>query len=434
MKLKVKPVSCLRGEMDIPGDKSITHRALLLGALARGASRVTGYLDGGDCRATLGCLATLGVAVERPGPEELIVHGPGLHGWQEPARVLDCVRSGTTMRLLAGLLAGQVFYSVLGGESQLLRRPMDRVAEPLRAMGAEVWGRQGGKLPPLSIQGGTLHGATHMLPVASAQVKSALLLAGLYAQGETTVIEPGPSRDHTERMLRARGVAVASEGLTHRVAGPAQDLRPVETAVPGDFSSAAFFVVAGVLAPDSHIVLRHVGVNSTRTGLLDVLAAMGAHVTPLNAHETGGEPVADLLVETAAALRGVEIGGEVVPRMIDEFPILALAATQAQGVTRVRDAAELRVKETDRIATVVTALRALGAHIEPTDDGFVVEGPTPLASAEVDGQGDHRLAMTLAVAGLIARGGATVLGSECISDSFPGFQERLLALSEGAAL
>ena len=431
MNLSVRPVARLQGTIDLPGDKSITHRALLLGSLSSGSCRISGYLDSGDCRATMGCLRALGIRVEQgTTEEELIVYGTGLHGWQEPENVLDCVRSGTSMRLLAGLLAGRPFYSVLAGDTQLLRRPMDRVVQPLRLMGAQITGRQGGRLPPLTIVGTPLHGMAYDLPVASAQVKSCLLLAGLYAEGTTTVVEPGPSRDHTERMLRARGVEVVSHGLRHQVRGPAADLAALDLSVPGDFSSAAYFIVGALLAPQGEVLLRHVGVNPTRTGLLDVLRNMGAEVALLDERDEGGEPVADLLVHPQE-LRATTIGGDVVPRMIDEFPILALAATQAQGVTHVCDAAELRVKETDRIVTIVAALRALGAHIEPRPDGFDVEGPTPLVGAVVDSAGDHRLAMTLAMAGLIARGETTITRAECIADSFPGFEQRLRAVAEG---
>lgn len=433
MKLCLNAVPHLRGEITVPGDKSITHRALLLGAISQGDSRIEGSLSGGDCQATVGCLQMLGMVLERPSPQEVLVRGRGLRGWREPDGVLNCIRSGTTMRLLAGLLAGQGFYSVLSGDAQLLRRPMARVADPLRQMGAQIWGREGGRLPPLSVQGSPLRGAMHVLDVASAQVKSCLLLAGLYAQGETSVLEPGPSRDHTERMLRARGVTVETTSLRHTLRGPADLLQAVETVVPGDFSSAAYFIVGAMLAPESHVLIRNVGVNPTRTGLLEALAAMGGTVQMLDLHETGGEPVADLLVESQT-LRAAQVRGEVVPRMIDEFPILALAATQAQGVTRVRDAAELRVKESDRITTIVSALRALGARIEPVADGFDIEGPTPLQGAIVGSYGDHRLAMTLAIASLIARGQTILHGAECIADSFPGFQERLMFLSEGAML
>ena len=430
MNLCVRQAAGMRGEISVPGDKSITHRALLLGALSEGSGRVMGYLDGGDCRATVGCLQALGITVERAEADELVVHGKGLHGWTEPNDVLDCVRSATSMRLLSGLLAGQPFYSVLSGEPQLLGRPMDRVTSPLRLMGASIWGKRSGSLPPLSIQGGGLQGISYDLPMASAQVKSCVLLAGLYAEGQTSAVEPGPARDHTERMLRARGVSVDSVGLRHTVEGPISSLAALDIDVPGDFSSAAYFVVAALLVPGSRVVLRNIGVNPTRTGLLDGLALMGATIVAENARDAGGEPVADLVVESQG-LRGAQVGGEIVPRMIDEFPLLALAATQAEGITRVRDAAELRVKETDRIAATVEALRALGAQIEPCPDGFDVEGPTPLRGARVNSYGDHRLAMTLAIAGLLARDETQVGQGECVADSFPGFEECLNSLSPG---
>ena len=405
MNLTLRPAPPLRGAVRVPGDKSITHRALLLGAVGDGTSRVRGYLDGGDCRATMGCLEALGVTVERQddagtGAGALIVRGVGLRGLRPPSLSLDCVRSGTTMRLLAGLLAGQRFGSVLDGADQLRRRPMDRVIAPLRRMGARIDGADGGRRPPLAIAGGPLHGAEHLLPVASAQVKSCLLLAGLYAEGETVVVEPGPSRDHTERMLRARGAAVETAGLRHALRGPVSSLAALETAVPGDFSSAAYWIVAALLVPGSGLLIRDVNVNPTRIGLLDALEAMGAHIERLDARDEGGEPVADLLVRSGP-LRAVDVGGDLVPRMIDEFPVLALAATQAEGITRVRDASELRVKETDRVATITAALTALGARVEPHADGFDVEGPT-------------------------------VLGAECIADSYPGFIETLQHLAPGA--
>lgn len=438
MNLILRPAPPLRGVVCVPGDKSITHRALLLGAMGDGPTRIRGYLDSGDCRATMGCLAALGVEVAREGDHDLIVRGRGLRGWRAPSGPLDCVRSGTTMRLLAGLLAGQRFDSVLDCADQLRRRPMDRIVGPLRRMGARIDGADGGRRPPLTIAGGPLHGAEHLLPVASAQVKSCLLLAGLYAEGDTVVVEPGPSRDHTERMLRARGAAVESMGLRHALRGPVPALAALDTTVPGDFSSAAYWIAAALLVSGSELLIRAVNVNPTRTGLLDALEAMGARVERLDPRDEGGEPVADLLVRSGP-LRAVEVGGDLVPRMIDEFPILALAATQAQGITRVRDAAELRVKETDRVATITAALTALGAHVVPHPDGFDVEGPTPLRGAAVEGHGDHRLAMTAAIAGLIATTGATsapvattVLGAECIADSYPGFEETLLALAPGA--
>ncbi|MDX9829659.1 MAG: 3-phosphoshikimate 1-carboxyvinyltransferase [Anaerolineae bacterium] len=419
----------LRGRAALPGDKSISHRAILLNMLAGGAARVTNFLPAGDCRASLRVAGALGAEVEVLSPTELRVHGRGMV-LPEPDDVLDCGRSGTTMRLLAGILAGQPFAAVLSGDAQLRRRPMARVAEPLRLMGATVLGRDGGRLPPLTVQGRALRGIEYHLPVASAQVKSALLLAGLYAEGPTTLHVPGPARDHTERMLRAMGAQVATragDGGHTLHAGPAAALAPLDLAVPGDFSSAAFLLVAATLVPGSEVVLEGVGINPTRTGLLDVLRAMGAEIEVLDEGSAGGEPVADLAVRSAG-LRGIEVGGDLVVRAIDELPILAVAATQARGETLVRDAAELRVKETDRVATTVAELRRLGAAIEARPDGFLVQGPTRLRGAPVDSHGDHRLAMALVVAGLVAEGETVVHDCGCIPDSFPGFEALLAGL------
>jgi len=415
--LTVQPAGPLHGHIRVPGDKSISHRALLLGALADGASRVSGFLPSGDCLATLACIRALGVHVETHDATTLMVHGRGLRGLQAPAAPLNCVRSGTTMRLLAGILAGQSFECALTGEPQLLRRPMRRITDPLRRMGAAIEATDGHA--PLTIRGRQLRGYDHALPVASAQVKSALLLAGLYADGPTIVRQPGPARDHTERMLAAMGAAIQAPGLDVTLA-PSSSLSPLELPIPGDISSASFPLVAAVLVSGSAVAVEGVGVNPTRTGLLEVLRAMGAEIALEGEREQGGEPVADVTVR-ASSLVGVEIGGDTVVRMIDEFPVLAIAATQARGTTLVRDAAELRVKETDRIATAAAELRALGARIEPLPDGFVVEGPTPLHGGVVESHGDHRLAMALAVAGLIAQGEVTIENAECVADSFPGF-------------
>ena len=462
-RLHVQPATSLRGSVRVPGDKSISHRALMLGALADGVSRVEGFLPSGDCLATLGCIRALGIDVEHPEPTRVIIHGRGLRGLRRPDAPLNCVRSGTSLRLLAGILAGQPFDSVLTGDPQLLRRPMRRITEPLRAMGAEIADVDGHA--PLTIHGGRLHGYEHTLAVASAQVKSAILLAGLFAEGGTVVRQCGPARDHTERMLGAQiascelrvkscELRVASEELrvtscesaNQRInestaqapivieeldvrLNPASidHLEPLNITVPGDISSAAFPLVAALVVADAEVTLEGIGVNWTRTGLLDVLAAMGADVTQTNVREQGGEPVADVVARTSH-LRGAEIGGETVVRMIDEFPVLAVAATQAHGTTVVRDARELRVKETDRIATTVAELRKLGAQIEARDDGFVVEGPTRLHGGTVDSHGDHRLGMALAVAGLVADGTVTVENAGCIADSFPGFVEVMVEL------
>ena len=416
-KLRIHPTKGLRGSVSVPGDKSISHRALLLNALASGISKITGFLPSGDCMATVNCVKALGVKVETQDMTTLLVHGGGLHGLRAPINPLDCVRSGTTMRLLTGILSGQSFDSVLIGNEQLLRRPMLRVSEPLSLMGAKIETTFGHA--PLTIRGGKLISYSHTLTVASAQVKSALLLAGLYAKGTTTVHQPGPARDHTERMLAAMGAEIEINNLTITIHPPIK-LSPLSIHVPGDLSSAAFLLVAAILVPNSKVTIKRLGVNPTRTGLLDVLRKMGTEIIMENNHNQGNEPISDLTISTSN-LVGVEIGGETVVRMIDEFPILAVAATQAQGTTVVCNASELRVKETDRIANMVTELQILGAHIEPLSDGFIIKGPTPLNGAVVKSYGDHRLAMALEIAGLIAKGEVVLENIECIDDSFPGF-------------
>jgi 3-phosphoshikimate 1-carboxyvinyltransferase len=426
----------------VPGDKSISHRALLLAAIAQGSSRVDGFLPSADCQATLHAIRALGMEVEQSDPSTLTVHGQGLRGLDEAADVLDCARSGTTMRLLAGILAGQPFLSILSGDAQLRRRPMGRITEPLRAMGALVLGRDGGRRPPLVLQGGNLAavGMDYVLPVASAQAKSAILLAGLYARGAVTIQVPGPARDHTERMMAAMGAQLESGEWRPEVGGqrvqlePGRGLHALDIGIPGDFSSAAFLIVAAALVPGSEITIEGVGVNPTRTGLLDVLSAMGADLALQNQRVESGEPVADITVRHSE-LRGVEISGPLVVRAIDEFPILAVAASQARGETLVRDAAELRLKETDRIATTVQELRRLGADLEGRPDGFLVRGPSPLQSPGLDASaapvcshGDHRLAMALAVAGLVADRELVIEDVACMGDSFPGFGDVLTSL------
>jgi 3-phosphoshikimate 1-carboxyvinyltransferase len=426
MRLRVRPCQFLHGTTSVPGDKSISHRALLLGAIAQGVSTVRNWLPAADCQATLNAVRALGVVVEQPSPTELLVHGVGLRGLSSPSTPIDCQGSGTTMRLLAGILAGQPFTSTLDGHAGLRRRPMERVAIPLREMGAQIETRQG--CPPLIITGGRLRGIDYHLPVASAQVKSAILLAGLYAEGQTVIHQPGPARDHTERMLKAQGVDLqVQDNIITLSPNSPQPPAPSSLTIPADFSSAAFPLVAALLLPKSNLVLEGIGVNPTRAGLLDVLRHMGAEIVELNASESGGEPVADLMLRSSG-LQGIEVSGETVVRMIDEFPIFAVAATQAQGETLVRDARELRVKETDRIAAIVAELRALGASIDEQDDGFIVQGPTRLHGALVRSHGDHRLAMAMIVAGLIADGETVVEGIDVIADSFPGFIELMREL------
>jgi 3-phosphoshikimate 1-carboxyvinyltransferase len=422
--LIVHPERPLRGHIRVPGDKSISHRALLLGAIADGESRVRNFLPAADCLVTLRCLRALGVEIEELDSTTLIVHGRGLRGLRPPDGPLNCESSGTTMRLLAGILAGQPFPATLTGSPQLLHRPMGRVVIPLRQMGAHIADTDGHA--PLHIQSGHLRGTDYTLPVASAQVKSAILLAGLYADGPTVVHEPGPARDHTERMLQAMGCELQIANHKLQITS-CEHLKALDLLVPGDVSSAAFLMVAAVLMPGSEVVIEGVGVNPTRTGLQDVLRRMGAEVTLTSERMASGEPVADLTVRSGT-LRGVEVSGETVVRMIDEFPVLAVAATQARGTTLVRDAAELRVKESDRIATVVVELRRLGARIEERPDGFIIHGPTPLEGMVAQSHGDHRLAMALVMAGLLADGETIVRETNCIADSFPGFVEAMRAI------
>ncbi len=428
MRRVVSRPRALRGELCVPGDKSLSHRAAIFNAIARGEARIENYLPGADCLSTLACLAALGVEItpERRGPRSLALRIRGREQLGEPAVVLDAGNSGTTMRLLAGLLAGQRLFAVLSGDDSLRARPMGRVVEPLRQMGARIWGRRGGTLAPLAIQGGDLQGIAHELPVASAQLKSALLLAGLQAAGETHLREPARSRDHTERMLAAMGAPIAVHGTSVTIAGPAR-LVARDFAVPGDVSSAAFWLVAAVVHPEAEVTLRGVGCNPTRAGLLEALGTMGAAITVANVREEAGEPVADLTARSSS-LRGVEIGGELIPRLIDEVPVLAVAAAFAQGRTTVSDAAELRVKESDRIANLVAALRRFGARIEERPDGFVVEGGAPLVGTRCESHGDHRLAMALAVAGLNAEGETLVEGAGAVDVSYPGFWDDLETL------
>ncbi len=412
----------LRGTLRVPGDKSITHRALLFGAIGDGETRIEGLLDSCDCLATLECLRILGVDIGRTPNGATTVRGNGLRGGLRAAEdAIHCARSGTALRLLAGILSGQEFSSVLTGDPQLLRRPMQRIVDPLRRMGAHIEDRKGHA--PLRIVGCPLHGVHHDLTVASAQVKSAILLAGLLARGTTTVQQSGPARDHTERMLSRMGVDIEIDALRVTIVPP-ERLDPLRIDVPGDISSAAFPLVAALLIPDSKITLSHVGTNKTRTGLLDVLDEMGAEIERANSRIEAGEPVSDLVVQ-CSDLVGTSVGGTAVVRMIDEFPILAVAATQARGTTVVRDAEELRVKETDRIDTIVSELRVLGADIEARPDGFIVHGPTPLRGGIVNSHGDHRLAMALTVAGLIADDDVLIREATCSADSYPGFREQM---------
>lgn len=409
----------LRGSIRVPGDKSVSHRAVMLGALAEGVTQVRGFLEGEDTRATARVFEQLGVRIEMPSPSERIVHGVGLHGLRASAAPLDCGNAGTGMRLLAGVLAGQAFDSTLVGDASLSKRPMRRVVDPLARMGAVIESEEGG-LPPLRVRGGrALQGIDYTLPVASAQVKSALLLAGLYAQGETIVREPHPTRDYTERMLAAFGWPIEFSPGFARLGG-GHRLQATTVAVPADFSSAAFFLVAASIVPGSELRLEAVGMNPRRTGLLTALRRMGADIREENASEQGGEPVADLVVRHAP-LHGIEVGGELAPDMIDEFPALFVAAACAQGNTVIRDAAELRVKESDRIATMAQGLRCLGIDVEEHPDGATIV-PGPLRGGEVDSHGDHRIAMSFAMAAQRATGEVRIGDVANVATSFPGFE------------
>jgi len=412
-----------QGSMTVPGDKSISHRAIILGALAEGVTEVSGCLRSEDCQRTLGAFRALGVEAEGWEGDILRIYGKGLRGLREAADTLNCGNSGTTIRLLAGVLAGQPFLSLLTGDASLRRRPMDRIIHPLTQMGAEIWGRARDTLPPLAVRGGSLHGVTYRCPVPSAQVKSAILLAGLFAEGPTTVIEPAASRDHTERMLTAYGQRVErSEQEVTLI--PAGTLQATPISVPGDFSSAAFLLVAGLILPDSDLTIEGVGVNPTRTGLLDVLQAMGAKVQVFPVDAETGELRAHLRVR-ASRLQGVSIGGDLIPRLIDEIPVLAVAAACAEGKTVIRDAAELRVKESDRIRTIAAELSRMGVRTEELPDGLIIHGGRRLQGARCEGHGDHRVAMALTVAGLQAEGQTIVRDTACIRTSFPGFVETL---------
>lgn len=427
MRVIVTPPRRLAGTVQVPGDKSVSHRAGLLGALATGPTEITGFLESEDCLNTLRALQALGVEVTRKGPGEYRIGGAGLGGLQEPDNVLDCGNSGTSARLLLGVLAGQPFWSVLTGDDSLRRRPMGRVAEPLRQMGASVVGRGEGSRLPLAIRGARpLKGLRYRSPVPSAQVKSAILLAGLFADGEVSVEEPAPSRDHTERMLRGFGCRVRVDGRSVTVT-PGGDLRGHSIRVPGDISSAAFFLVAGAIVPGSAVTVSGVGVNPTRTGLLDVLGEMGAELG-ISDRQGDDEPGATLTAR-ASRLRGARLGGALIPRLIDELPILAVAAAAAEGVTEVLDAAELRVKESDRIATLGAELTKLGVRVEERADGFRIRGGAPLRGAVVRSWGDHRIAMALIVAGLVAEGQTVVEDTQCIATSYPEFLTTLNALT-----
>ena len=426
MQMTVRRPRRLRGDVTPPGDKSISHRAAIFNAIADGEARVENYGTGADLASTLRVLRGLGTQIERHDDGAFTVRGGIL---AEPSDILNTGNSGTTTRLMAGVLAGQPFMSVMTGDRSIRSRPMARIVDPLRLMGAEVDGRDGGRLAPLTFRGGSLHGIEYRMPVASAQVKSALLLAGLFAEGETTLEQPAVSRDHTELMFRSMGVEVVEDGLTVRVR-PGR-LSAMDVTVPADISSAAYWLVAGVCHPDAEVRVRNVGVNPTRTGILDALAMMGADVSVENERSEGGEAVADL-VARSSSLRAAEIGGDLIPRLVDEVPVLALAACFAEGTTVIRDASELRVKESDRLMASRVELSRMGAEVEELDDGLRITGGRALHGATHRTYTDHRIAMTMGVAGLLAAGETTVQSAQTASVSYPTFWDDLGSLGEGA--
>ena len=425
MKQVIRRPRTIRGSVTPPGDKSISHRALILNAIASGTAAISGLSDGEDVQSTMRCLERLGVQIEVGKLGAVRVHGSQGH-LQEPEEILDAGNSGTSMRLLCGLLAGQPFLSVLTGDSSLRSRPMGRIVEPLTLMGAQVLGRKNGTLPPLSIRGGPLKGIEYSLPVASAQVKSSIILAGLSAHGETVLHQPAQSRDHTERMLRAMGGEVEEDGLSLLLRP--RRLSAVDIDVPGDVSAAAFWMVAGLCHPDAELTITGVGVNPTRTGIMEALEGMGARISRKPRTTTGGELVADVRVQSSD-LRATVVGGELMPRIIDELPVLAVAACFATGTTLIRDAQELRAKESDRITTTVRELSRLGASIEELPDGMAIHGTGRLTGGACESHGDHRLAMALGVAGLLAEGETAVDGAEHAAISYPGFWDHMQQLS-----
>lgn len=425
--MNVEAPTRVRATIAIPADKSISHRSLIFNAIASGPATIENILESEDVRSTASCLRALGVEIDWPaGSGRAIIRGTGLHGLFEAEDILDCGNSGTTLRLLTGLLAAHPILSILSGDGSLRARPAARVIGPLRQMGAAITGRKGDTLPPLAIKGGDLHGISFRSPVASAQVKSAVLLAGLYASDGTSVIEPTTSRDHTERMLSAMGASLAVEGTTVSVS-PASRLEPLSLRVPGDISSAAPWLVLASCHPDAEVRLSGVNLNPTRTGILDILRAMGGDIEILEERTHGGEPVADIIVR-GASLRGTTVGGSLVPRAIDELPLVAVLGAFAEGETVVRDAHELTVKESNRVEAVVRVLGRMGARVTATTDGFVVHGPTPLTGARVDAQGDHRIGMLAAIAGSLAAG-TTRIENDAVGVSYPGFWDDLKAVA-----
>jgi 3-phosphoshikimate 1-carboxyvinyltransferase len=410
----------LRGTLSVPGDKSISHRGVMFGSIAKGTTELTGFLDGADCRSTIACFRAMGIQIEQV-KDHVMIHGNGLHGLQAPSSMLDVGNSGTTTRLISGILSAQNFTSELNGDASIQKRPMKRIMEPLSQMGANIVSLKGNDCAPLRITGQPLHGIHYNSPVASAQVKSCILLAGLYADGETSVTEPAISRNHTELMLGGFGATIRSEGNT-AIIQPATELYGQQIAIPGDISSAAYFIAAGLIAEDADILITNVNTNPTRAGIIEVAKAMGGKITLENERIVSGEPVADLHV-TSSELHGCEISGDLIPTLIDEIPVIAVMASAAVGTTTIRDAAELKVKESDRIATVTENLSAMGCNITPTEDGMIIQGGKTLHGAAIQTYLDHRIAMAFTVASLLTDEEVTLDHPECVTISYPEFYQ-----------
>ncbi len=427
--MKIRYTAPLRGELTVPGDKSISHRSVMFGALAQGRTEISRFLTGADCLSTIACFRQMGISIEQNG-SDVTVQGKGLHGLSESSGILDAGNSGTTVRLMSGILAGQRFTSRITGDDSICKRPMKRIMQPLTEMGAFITSIRGNGCAPLEICPSALHGIHYQSPVASAQVKSCVLLAGLYADGKTSVTEPVVSRNHSELMLRYFGAAVSSEGTTATIA-PEPVLTGQKITVPGDISSAAYFIAAALLVPGSEVLLKNVGINPTRDGMLRVCRAMGADIELLNEDSSGAEPCADLLVRSST-LHGVVIEGEIIPTLIDELPVLAVLAAFAEGTTTIRDAAELKVKESDRIAVMTDNLSRIGCDVEATDDGMIIHGGKPLHGAVIDSHRDHRVAMSFAVAALACTGETEIRDSDCVTISYPGFYDDLQMLCRQA--
>lgn len=423
--MKRTHASCLRGTLTVPGDKSVSHRSVMFGALAEGLTEVTHFLPGADCLSTISCFRQMGIDIEQKGTHVLI-HGKGLHGLTAPEHILDAGNSGTTVRLLSGILAGQLFSSTITGDDSIQKRPMKRIMTPLHQMGASIDSLKDNGCAPLSIQGKPLHGIHYQSPVASAQVKSCVLLAGLYADSVTSVTEPAVSRDHSERMLSYFGAQVSSEGLTASIC-PEPSLTGRSIQVPGDISSAAYFIAAALIVPDSEVLLKNVGINPTRDGMLRVCRDMGADITIVSENTAGPEPCADLLVRSGS-LHGTVIEGDIIPTLIDELPVIAVLAAYAEGTTIIRDAAELKVKESDRIAVVTENLQRMGADVTATEDGMIIQGGAPLHGASISCHMDHRIAMSFAIAALGAEGDTEIQDPRCVTISYPAFFEDLDSL------